>query len=173
MNIAYFHGLESTSPSEKSKFLEKSFPGAYTPLMDYTKKDLFDKVLSEVKSRGVQLLIGSSMGGWFAYNISTLTGIPTLLFNPGLQGRSMEPAVKGGKQRATHTVVLGKNDNVIIPTKTVEWIDMNGIGVFKTNFENMTHRTPFNIFQKWVYKVAVNENNHILSFDAFLNENKK
>ena len=173
MNIAYFHGLESTSPSDKSRYLEKNFPVAYTPLMDYKNPGTFDEVFSEVKSRNIDFLVGSSMGGWFAYCISTLTGIPTLLFNPGMQGRSIEPIVQLGNTKSKHTIILGKSDTVINPQKTVEWINKNGVGKFTTHFEKIGHRTPMDIFRKWIKNIEVNEKKHILSFDDFLNENKK
>jgi hypothetical protein len=34
--------------------------------------------------------------------------MPTLLFNPALQGRSLEPAVRTGNLPARHTLVLGQ-----------------------------------------------------------------
>jgi len=173
MNVAYFHGLESTSPSDKSRYLEKTFSTAYSPLMDYKKSETFDNVLAEVKSRKIDFLIGSSMGGWFAYCISTLTGIPTLLFNPGLQGRSIDPHVLLGTRKSNHTVIFGKSDKVIDPYKSIEWIEKNGIGQFTTHFENNGHRTPIEVFRKWVRKCVLNEHEHsqILSFNEFLNEN--
>ena len=82
MRVAFFHGLESPAISDKTVALEKLFDYVYDPAMDYKDSGLFNKVLAEVKKQKIDLLIGSSMGGWFAYCISTLTGIPTLLFNP-------------------------------------------------------------------------------------------
>ena len=168
--IAFFHGLESPSVSDKSEYLQNNFVDAYTPAMDYTKAGLFEEMLAEVKKRKIDLLVGSSMGGWFAYCISTLTGIPTLLFNPALHSRSIEPKVKRGSLKAKHTLVLGKSDDVIDPYQTLSWIKTNGVGNFQTNFENNNHRTPIELFKKWVRKATINESYQVLRFQEFINE---
>ena len=156
MKIAFFHGLESPPISDKSEYLLSAFPDSYVPAMDYNKAGLFDEVLAEVKKRKIDLLTGSSMGGWFAYCISTLTGIPTILFNPAVHSRPAEPAVQIGGAKAKHIVVLGKNDDVIDPEITKEWFNKNGIGSFTYRMESNNHRTPINIFRKYlsVYEQA-------------------
>jgi len=173
--VAFFHGLESKPVSDKSKAIQNMFTDTYIPAMDYRRSDMFDEVLNQVKERGIDLLVGSSMGGWFAYCISTLTGIPTVLFNPAVQGRSFEPNVKMGSKSAKHTVVLGKKDNLIIPEKTVEWFDKNGAGNITYNWESNGHRTPNNIFTKYV-GMYENENTMtekqftLFSYQDFVNE---
>jgi hypothetical protein len=166
MKIAFFHGLESPAVSDKSKYLHSIYPDAYTPEIDYRKASAFDTVLKEVKERKIELLSGSSMGGWFAYCISTLTGIPTVLFNPALHSRPFEPNVKTGSRGAKHRIILGKNDDVIDPNKTVEWFKENGIGSAKYYWENNDHRTPIGIFQKYI---SMNES-YVMTFENFVNE---
>jgi hypothetical protein len=148
-SAAFFHGLESPSYSEKNVELEKAFDEVYAPPMDYSDPRVFDQVLSEVKKRRPDVLIGSSMGGWFAYCISTLTGIPTLLFNPAVHSRSMEPRVKRGSQKAPHTVILGDSDSVIDPKKTVEWFSQQGVPI-RTKSVSIGHRVPLDVFSKWI-----------------------
>jgi len=150
MTVAFFHGLESPHPSDKTIALHKIFDSVYDPSMDYTNPNLFNEVLEGVKKNNCELLIGSSMGGWFAYCISTLTGIPTLLFNPAVQGRSIEPTVKRGSTKALHTIVFGKSDDVISPAKSQSWFKSNGVGEFHYNFESHGHRIPIGIFTKWI-----------------------
>ena len=154
--VAFFHGLESNVKSEKSSYL-KSHYDAWCPPMDYTNPRLFDEVLKHIESDKPDLLIGSSMGGWFAYCISTLTGTPTLLLNPAVQGRSMEPKVHLGNQRANHTIILGKNDDVINPSKTKDWFKSYGKGTYEFHSENIGHRTPNPIMVKYLKDVFVNE----------------
>lgn len=165
--IAFFHGLESPPKSDKSEYLESEFD-AYCPDMNYRQHGLFNNMLKEIKDKKVTLLIGSSMGGWFAYCMSTLTGIPTLLFNPAMHSRSIQHSVSLGKKKANHILVLGKNDTVIDPVQTVLWCDLNGIGSFKYHYEDNDHRTPINIFKKYVNNYSVNENTNVLSFTEFL-----
>jgi len=66
MRIAFFHGLESSYISDKSEFLKQKFDDPFIPNLNYREdKNLFFSVLMEVEKRNPDLLIGSSMGGWF------------------------------------------------------------------------------------------------------------
>jgi predicted esterase YcpF (UPF0227 family) len=151
MNIAFFHGLESAAISSKSVFLHKNFV-AFTPAMNYYDENLFDEILHQVKSENIDLLIGSSMGGYFAYHLSTFLNLPTLLFNPAFVDRSFEPIVNTGTFQPSQTIIIGENDDVIIPQKSILWIE-NNIKQYSFNFESMGHRTPIEVFEKWVFKV--------------------
>ena len=173
MRIAFFHGLESAAVSNKSEYLQHNFIDPYVPHMDYKDSRLFEHVLDEIKRRDIDLLVGSSMGGWFAYCLGTLTGIPTLLFNPAFHSRAFEPRVRMGFKNADNVVVLGVHDDVIVPEKSLDWIKKNGIGHFETHFENIDHRTPIGIFRKWILKNKIQESCGVLSFQDFINESKK
>lgn len=171
MRAAFFHGLESKPYTEKNKILESAFEYVYAPPMDYKNPETFAKVLKDIKDNDVNLLIGSSMGAYFAYCISTMTGIPTLLFNPAVVDRSFDPKVEMGKEVATQTVVFGEEDNVIDPDKSQEWLSKNGKGDFKWNWETMGHRIPDKIFSKYVKIMATaNESatlKHVKLFEEF------
>ena len=172
--IAFFHGLESPAISDKSEYLLSTFPNSYAPAIDYSKAGIFDEVLKEVKKRKIDLLVGSSMGGWFAYCISTITGIPTILFNPAVHSRYMEPEVKRGSTPAKHTVVMGKKDEIISPEKTQKWFKSEGVGSFNYKMESNGHRTPLGIFRKYL---SVHEStsllHHVKLFEEWLNESIK
>lgn len=174
MKVAFFHGLESDPQSDKNIALGKKFDFVYEPPMNYYEAGLFNKVLQEVKKNKIDLLIGSSMGGWFAYAISTHTGIPTLLFNPAVQGRSMakmDPVVTLGSQSANHTIVFGSKDDVIIPEDSVMWFKQNGIGSLNYNWESNGHRTPLAIFKKWINRMAkTNESAIVKTYESWLSE---
>ncbi len=148
--IAFFHGLESASVSQKSQWLHERYENAFTPAMDYSVPGLFENMLEEVRQRDIELLIGSSMGGWFAYCLSTHTGMPTVLFNPALHSRRIEPAVSLGNTTASHIVVLGRNDEIIKPEITLEWVNRKGPEHFTVFFEDNAHRTPLEIFARYV-----------------------
>lgn len=173
MKVAFFHGLESPAISDKSEYLQSAFPDAYVPAMDYNKSGLFDEVLKEVKKRNIDLLIGSSMGGWFAYCISTLTGIPTVLFNPAVHSRSVEPGVYRGSSRANHTVVLGKSDDLIDPQKTKNWFKTDGVGSVNYKMESNGHRTPMSVFRKYLSAYeSQSAQKHVMLFEQWLMEKK-
>ncbi len=147
--VAFFHGLESQPVSEKNVVLDSEFDFVYAPPMNYSDPVLFESVVKGVIEHKVDLLIGSSMGGWFAYCISTLTGIPTLLFNPGFHSRSMDPTVTIGSMQANHTVILGRRDTVIDPNKSIGWLSENKVGC-TVHYEKIGHRIPIDVFEGWV-----------------------
>lgn len=155
MKVVFLHGLESNAISDKSKWLEKNFD-AWCPAVDYTKSSSFDEIYSEIIKINPSLIVGSSMGGWFAYCLSTLTGIKTLLFNPAFHSRSYDPKVRMGNTPANHIVVLGKSDELIDPTESKKWIKKNGIGNFDIRMENIGHRSPLPILQKYMSS-SINE----------------
>jgi hypothetical protein len=150
--VAFFHGLESQPRSQKNVVLDSEFDFVYAPSMNYHDPALFESVLADVLKNKVDLLIGSSMGGWFAYCISTITGIPTLLFNPGLHSRSIDPVVRTGDMAASHTIILGNDDDIIVPRKSIDWLFEKGVGC-AVHYEKMGHRIPIDVFERWVKQV--------------------
>ena len=149
--VAYFHGLESSQGGNKVKYMRLEHE-VYAPTMDYTDPKLFQATLNEVIKFKPDLLIGSSMGGYFAYLLSTHTGIPVLLFNPALHSRSFQPeGVQLGDTKVTGVVVLGKKDKIIPYRETMAFlqgsIDEGSIEIHK---ENYGHRTPFSRFVSYL-----------------------
>ena len=155
LRIAFLHGLESPHISDKTEFLNKEFSFVYAPKMDYHDPILFEKTLKEIQENKIDLIIGSSMGGWFAHCLSTITNIPTLLFNPAFHSRSFDPVVNIGDHFPHQTIVLGINDEVIKEADTVDYLHNNNIGCL-VFFENIGHRTPIGIFEKYVNKIVNN-----------------
>ncbi len=92
------------------------------------------------------------MGGFFAYQLSTLLGVPTLLFNPAVHGRSINPPVKTGNLKVHHTLVLGEKDDIIDPFITSRWFKDNKEDTF-INYERIGHRIPGDIFNKWINNI--------------------
>jgi predicted esterase YcpF (UPF0227 family) len=152
MRTAFFHGLESPPVSEKNAILDKHFTDVYAPPMDYRDPGLFSRVLQEVTEKRPDVLIGSSMGGWFAYCLSTVTGIPTLLFNPACVGRSFNPIIETGKELPQQTIILGKYDDVINHQESMSWLVDNYHGPMSFTYEGIGHRIPADIFEKQIEK---------------------
>ena len=148
MKVAFFHGLDSKVVSEKTYALREKFDDVYDPPMDYTDPNMFEKVLKHLQENPVDLLIGSSMGGYFAYCLSTQLGTRTLLFNPAVHSRPIEPVVTLGDKETNHLVVLGTQDNVIKPSETVKFFrDVNNVTIVN---EEIEHSIPIEIFKSYI-----------------------
>ena len=156
MNIAFFHGLESEPISDKSQYLHKHYTNAYTPALDYkTNKTIFKDILTEIYNLDykLDLLIGSSFGGFLAFKLSTHLNLPTLLFNPALSRQPYKIDTSTGFYSNKHKVVLGLTDDVIIPKTTEDRIKSKKSHKWDLNYENIGHRTPIDIFTKYLDKI--------------------
>lgn len=157
LNVAFFHGLESGINEEKKAFLEKKFAHVYYPKLDYfNDKEVFSKMLKEIKEREIRWLIGSSMGGWMAYALSTHTGNPCILFNPALamEGKAtshnVEVPSSTGDEPANKYILLGKNDDVIDYRTTEEYLKKNNKGTYQISYGEHKHRTAYDLFAKMI-----------------------
>jgi len=149
MKIAYLHGLESTVDSKDPKliFLNNSFDEVYAPSINYKDPSTFNKLLKDIKKLQPALIVGSSMGGYVSYLIGSKLSIPTLLFNPAMVGRSMDPVVDvTGMSGSKHTIYFGKSDNVIDGNAVRRYFNDEGVGSFDYNLYSGGHRVPVDAF---------------------------
>ena len=115
--------------------------------MDYTQKNIFNEWLEYVKTEEPDLIIGSSMGGYFALALASHTGIPVLAFNPAIHSRTFEiNNLRSGKERIKGLVVLGDNDKVIDPSKTFNMLKGNWNDLDIHIEKGMSHRIPLSVF---------------------------
>ena len=157
-SVIYFHGLESPQGGIKVEFLDHEVDFLEAPAMNYTQKGIFEEWLDYVKTEEPDLLIGSSMGGYFAMALSTHTGIPVLVFNPAIHSRSIEiDGLGSGTEKLKGLVVLGKKDDVIVPDLTLQMLkgDWNDLEIVVE--KNMGHRVPLDIFVDMYNKMSSNE----------------
>ena len=113
--------------------------------MDYKTKTWSVEELVELATKcNPNLIIGSSMGGYFADVLGSHTRIEVLLFNPALHSSSVDYTFKDGKEDYQRTIILGMQDTVVIPERTKEMaIDTAKI----VEMADMGHRTPLDTFK--------------------------
>ena len=88
MKIWYLHGLESDPGGPKVNFLNEVADEVFAPAMDYKNHKAFGELYRKITKEGEpDLIIGSSMGGYFADALASHFGINTLLLNPALHSR--------------------------------------------------------------------------------------
>lgn len=152
MKVVFLHGLESFG-KQKKEYLQAQFDEVFAPIIDYRKETVWNELYEQIKDFQPDYLIGSSMGGYFAYLYAQHFNIPILVFNPALQGRSVNPIVdQSGEFQPNCTVVLGENDQVINPSLTKKkLVEYSSIEIYE---ENIAHRIPQDIFIKYVDKIS-------------------
>jgi len=154
--VVYLHGLESCQGGEKVDYLASKY-FVYAPSMNYLEnpKKIFEEQLEIIKDFSPDLIIGSSMGGYFADRIASHIGCDILLFNPGtvkadeLKKEYGIKTIKGDKEHKT-TVVIGYEDDVVDPVKSLKhYHEKAELHVF----ENLGHRIPADFFISQVEKL--------------------
>ena len=146
MHILYIHGLESSTNCDKVKWLRSQGHTVHNPKIDYKDPEAFFKVKRLAQKNIIDLIIGSSMGGYFAYAIATSTNQKCILLNPAVHSRSFDPEnVTYGVCQPDITCVLGMNDDVINPEDTVKVLQFEPrIEFIQTKHG---HRTPVEVLK--------------------------
>ena len=155
--ILYLHGLESSPGGEKVEYLQHKYgiDNIIAPEMEYkTNPNLFEETLELVNNFKPDLIIGSSIGGYFAECLATNYETEVLLLNPAsinslqyLQKYDINPTK--GKTTLSGTVVIGANDGVINPEYSKDYLEYNHPNL-TVLYESIGHRTPFNTFKEYI-----------------------
>lgn len=157
MNVLYLHGLESKPTGPKMKYLKDRFESFYAPEIDYEDPDAFEEIVDLCIAEEFDMIIGSSMGGYFAHAIGTTLGTPVIMFNPALHSRSFNPyGVVCGEKPIDGVCVLGMDDDVIDPTTTYNMLK-NDEKLAIMPVEGMGHRTPFEKFVEVIETIVPEE----------------
>lgn len=158
MFVWYLHGLESPAGGPKVEFLESIADKVFAPQMDYRNLNSFKSLLDIAnKSNPPDLIIGSSMGGYFADALGSHLGVEVLLFNPALHSRPIEPiGVTYGNTNWKRNFVIGTEDNIIDPKRTRVYKDLAHSW---TEVKGMGHRISIEVFKDIYKKVILNETN--------------
>ena len=154
MKIFYLHGLESTHNSSKVDLMSSLGHHVDAEYMDYRKVlDLYAKTLNSIKQFKPEMIVGSSMGGYFAYHLGTHYKTNLLLLNPALPNRSFDPPIlPDGIEKSKIWALIGKNDDVVDPVANEKILKRVGASI---EIGNHGHRTPSEIFEPFFEKVLI------------------
>lgn len=157
MKVLFLHGLESKPTGPKMRYLKDRFESYYAPEIDYEDPDAYEEILDLCIAEEFDVIIGSSMGGYFAYAIGTTLGTPVVMFNPALHSRTFDPyGVAYGNKAIDGVCVLGMDDDVIDPIKTYEMLkDAENLAIMP--IKGMGHRIPFTEFIEVIEKIVPEE----------------
>ena len=154
MKILFLHGLESTNQSSKVDFMRALGHDVHAEYMDYKKVlDLYAKTLNSIIDFNPDLIVGSSMGGYFAFHLGTHYKTNLLLLNPALPNRTFDPPIlPDGNEKSKIWALVGENDDVVRPKENIEILKRAGA---KVSLGDHEHRTPKEVFEPFFKEVIV------------------
>lgn len=119
MKVLYIHGLHSNPNPDKIKILKEAGLEVIAPFIDYEKEQgaVYPRVKAIALEQDVDLLIGSSMGGFISYWLAYDLHIPALLYNPALYFDSMRTFIPpiASKEIPALYICLGEKDKTVDP----------------------------------------------------------
>ena len=85
MNIMYIYGYGSSEESSTRKMLQELLPDASVMSTHYS-QECPEKGLAELQEfaekHSIDLIVGSSLGGWIAMHVASAMSLPCILINP-------------------------------------------------------------------------------------------
>ncbi|WP_418510798.1 YqiA/YcfP family alpha/beta fold hydrolase [Corallibacter sp.] len=157
MNILYLHGLNGNLKPKKRNILE-AYGTVIAPSIDYqNNSNAISWLYDSYTDKSIDVVIGSSMGGFAGFHLSKLFQVPALLFNPALAKRSVPQHIIETPQNNNTSIeiVLGAKDTVINPKDTLNYIGEHlnaGQPIAIKIHPYLEHRIPVAVFEEAVLK---------------------
>lgn len=146
IRILYLHGLESKQGGAKVEYLSANHY-VYAPAIKYSEPNFLEQIILSMEIFKPDVIIGSSMGGYLANELSIKFGISAILLNPALLAPPVKVNINDKKNRLSNkllVVVLGKFDTVIPYRATLDLLQKSGL--CRVDIREYGHRTPFEEF---------------------------
>ena len=156
----YIHGLNS-KPNQQKINLINIYSKVYFLHIDYSKqKDTFTLLSKLIENKNINSIIGSSFGGMLAYWLGKKYNIPSLLFNPAFGKENfINPFKKDNITDAYNLIVLGGNDEIVIPKSVISFIKKTNKKNYELNIiPEMGHRIDLKNFEKVITLFFKNKN---------------
>lgn len=152
MNILYVHGLDSKLSPEKREILD-NFGKVFSPDINYYEDpDAIRSILEFCSNLKLDVVLGSSMGGFAGYYVANALNLPALLFNPALKDRSVKQNINDGVDSFNNLkqIVIGQIDEVVKPRDTLDFLFHNFNPVTDLHLHvvpNLGHNIPVEFFK--------------------------
>lgn len=155
MNILFLHGLESKLSNPKREILEK-FGTVTAPDIDYKlNSNTIELLYATYHDQNFDVIIGSSMGGFAGYYLSSMMNIPCLLYNPALPYRNNVVQIIPSNIEFQHIlpvrIVLGSQDDVIKATDNLAFLSQNISDSSDYSIiirKDLAHQIPISVFEQ-------------------------
>ena len=104
--ILYIYGYGSSPESSTCKWLKDNLPNTKVYCYKYEQADPENSIpylCSLVEELDIDVVIGSSIGGWYAMHIASICSLPSILINP-VTDSTLEKVVDYVSNHDSHTV---------------------------------------------------------------------
>ncbi len=93
----------------------------------YENPDAIRSILDSCSGRNIDVVLGSSIGGFAGYYVANALNLPALLFNPALKERSVRQNINDGNESFNNLkhIVIGQIDDVVAPRDTLDFLFEN------------------------------------------------
>ncbi len=152
--VSVKHGLESTINQNKREILEE-YGEVIAPILDYkNNSNIYNLLSNQIIDEKIDIIIGSSLGGFMGYYLSENFNKPSLLFNPALPYRSVNQIINekiNPEKEVFKYIVLGRLDNIVKFEDNLDFLIKNTINYTSLEIKiinNLEHRIPLEIFKK-------------------------
>jgi hypothetical protein len=146
IRILYLHGLESKQGGAKVEYLSSNHY-VYAPAIKYSEPNFLEQIILSMEIFKPDVIIGSSMGGYLANELSIKFGILAILLNPALLAPPVRVNINDKKNRLSNkiiVIVLGKLDTIIPYRDTLDLLQKSC--PCRVDVREYGHRTPFDEF---------------------------
>lgn len=155
MNILFLHGLESKLSDPKRAILE-TYGTVIAPDIDYqSNPNTIQNLYDEYQNQDINVIIGSSMGGFAGFHLANSIGVCALLYNPALPYRNSVvqniPSDLPTHQSPLLRFVLGGQDEVIKAKDNLAFLSQNCSDLKDCSIEiinELAHQIPVPIFEE-------------------------
>ena len=130
MNLIYIHGLDSDANSMKGvlldEYCQQHHPDitVHRPDLNQPPQVVLDKLVNlvaELDKDSKVVLVGSSLGGYFATLVSNQTGFPALLINPSTQPHITLQRFEDDKDSDTFALKTDNEKDKVLHTTDGGW----------------------------------------------------
>ncbi|NPD47153.1 MULTISPECIES: YqiA/YcfP family alpha/beta fold hydrolase [unclassified Lentimicrobium] len=126
MKALYIHGLHSNPNPDKIKILEEAELEIIAPFIDYDKEQgaVYERIKAIAVEEQVEVLIGSSMGGFIGFWLAKDLQLAALLYNPALYFVSLQPFIPKLKSMSNPPLFfcLGEKDERVNPKEVKNYL---------------------------------------------------
>ena len=149
MKVAFFHGLESVGPGSKGVYLQGVVADVYAPQVNYKDPADVQRIWNEVIEFQPDVVVGSSMGGWFALHVCMELDVVGALINPAVVNRSLELDLQWKLNMTQPLFILAGLDDEAIPcAEAMNWLSDHNFTI-DISYVRAGHRIPIKLFEDW------------------------